>query len=226
MTPAARRFQRIVAYGVFACIGLAPHGAAHASGGSYAVDDASVVGAGQCQVESWLRAWSKGSDGVHSVPACGIGPLEFGLDLETGQRVRGIGASPAVKWQLRDGDDKGVGVALVANVSYSSGRQRDAQSYVATTFGLDDARRWMVALNAGTDRTRGETTHALYGVGLSYALTQRWAWLVERLWTHRAIADQTGVRLAFGDSSLDLVFGRERSLQRSHWINIGWNASF
>jgi hypothetical protein len=199
---------------------------ARAEGGSYNVDDASVVGAGKCQLESWLREWSHGSNGVYAVPACGAGPVEFGVTLNTGHGTFGPGVNPSIKWQLRNGDDKGIGVAVATAATWIRGRQDDAQAYVATTFGLDDARRFMVALNVGADRARGESTHALYGFGLDYALTTRWTLLVERLWTHRTITSQGGVRLAFGESSLDVVVGSERSLHASHWINLGWNAAF
>ncbi|KJV24844.1 hypothetical protein [Luteibacter yeojuensis] len=205
--------------------------AAQAEGGSYNVDDASVAGAGTCQLESWLRAWSNGTNGVYAAPACGIGPVELGVTLNTGQHLRGIGANPGIKWQLRNGDDKGVGVALEANGTYLRGRQDDLQAYVATTFGLDDARRLMVAVNIGADRDHRTRSHPLYGVGLDLALTRRVTLLVERVWTYRTTTDQGGVRVAFGESSLDLVVGGEReAIERprhgSHWINLGWNAAF
>jgi|GEM_PF-237918 len=221
-----------VRYGVFllrmlafaAVLGSPMH--AHAEGGSYNVDDASVVGAGKCQLESWLREWSHGSNGFYAVPACGAGPVEFGVTLNTGHGTAGPGINPSIKWQLRNGDDKGVGVAVATAATWLHGRRDDAQAYVATTFGIDDARRWMVALNAGADRIRGESAYALYGVGLDFSLTTRWTLLVERMWTHRTITSQGGVRLNFGDSSLDLVVGSERSPHAEHWINIGWNAAF
>jgi hypothetical protein len=199
---------------------------ARAEGGSYNVDDASVAGDGKCQLESWLREWPHGSNGLYTVPACGVGPVEFGVTLNTGHGIYGPGVNPAIKWQLRNGDDKGVGVAVATAATWLHGRRDDVQAYVATTFGLDDARRFMVALNAGADRVRGESTHSLLGFGLDFALTTRWTLLVERMWTRKTITDQGGVRLAFGESSLDLVVGSERSRHPSHWINLGWNAAF
>jgi hypothetical protein len=202
-----------------------------AEGGSYNVDDASVVGAGKCQLESWLREWSNGTNGVYAAPACGIGPVEFGVTLNTGQHLRGVGANPGIKWQLRNGDDQGVGVALEANGTYLRGRQDDLQAYVATTFGLDDARKLMVAVNVGADRDHRTTSHPLYGAGLDLAVTSRLTLLVERVWTFRTKTDQGGVRLAFGESSLDLVVGSDRDAiehprRDTHWINLGWNAAF
>lgn len=205
---------------------LVVHAPVKASGGSYLVDDASVVGAGQCQLESWLRAWSKGSDGVWAVPACGIGPVELGLSLDRQQGEAGLGLSPAVKWQLRNGDDRGVGLAVVANATYQRGRYADSQAYASTSFGLDDARQWMVDLNLGVDRGRHGSAHALEGVGLTYAMNDRWSLLAERLWSHDSVSDQGGIRLTVGDSSFDLVVGREMAKLRSHWVNIGWNVAF
>lgn len=196
-----------------------------ASGGSYLVDDASVVGAGQCQVESWLRAWSKGSDGVWAVPACGIGPVELSLALSRQQGLPGLSASPQLKWQLRNGDDSGVGVAVAANTTYQRGRRTASQAYASTSFGLDDARRLMLDIDLGVDQMRGRAAHALEGVGLAYAFDDRWSLLAERLWSHRAVSDQAGVRLTLGKASFDLVAGRERAERRSHWLNLGWNAA-
>lgn len=202
------------------------HLPAHASGGSYLVDDASVVGAGKCQLESWLRAWSNGSDGVWAVPACGVGPVEFGLSLHRQQGEAGLGLSPAVKWQLRNGDDHGIGLAVEVNTTYQHDRHVASQAYASTSFGLDDARRWMVDLNLGVDRERDRSAHPIEGAGVSYALDERWSLLAERFWSRGSVSDQAGVRLAFGDSSLDLVVGREMARLRSHWVNVGWNAAF
>jgi opacity protein-like surface antigen len=202
---------------------LLVHPTASASGGSYLVDDASVAGPGQCQVESWLRAWSEGGDGVWSVPACGVGPVELGLSLDREQGLPGMGLSPSVKWQLRNGDDRGVGLAIEVNATYQRGRHVASQAYAATTFGLDDARHLMLALNVGVDRQRGAGAHVLEGVGVEYALDDRWSVLAERLWSSDSVTDQGGVRLTLGGSSFDLVLGRDRSNDRSHWINLGWN---
>jgi hypothetical protein len=210
-------------FGVLALIAFAH---AHAEGGSYNVDDASVVGNGKCQLESWLREWSNGSNGVYTVPACGVGAVELGLSLNTEQRTHGVTANPGAKWQLRNGDVKGIGVAVATNATYLHGHQEDVQAYVSTTFGLDDARRVMVALNAGADRMRHDSTHSLFGAGLSWSLTERWELLVERLWMHRTIDDQGGVRFGWDDSSVDLVIGSERGPHREHWINLGWNVAF
>ncbi|MGN6093413.1 MAG: hypothetical protein ACTHOL_13760 [Luteibacter jiangsuensis] len=196
------------------------------SGGSYLVDDASVVGAGQCQVESWLRAWSKGSDGVWAVPACGIGPVELSLALSRQQGLPGLSAAPQLKWQLRNGDDGGVGVAVAANTTYQRGRRIASQAYASTSFGLDDARRLMVNIDLGVDQARSRAAHALEGVGMAYAFDDRWSLLAERLWSRGAVSDQAGVRLTSGKASFDLVAGRERAERRSHWLNLGWNVAF
>ncbi|WP_413623817.1 hypothetical protein [Luteibacter sp. Lutesp34] len=199
---------------------------AFASGGSYLVDDASVVGAGQCQTESWLRAWSRGSDGAWAVPACGVGPVELALSLGRQQGLPGLSASPALKWQLRNGDNSGVGVAVAANATYQNGRRVASQAYASASFGLDDARRLMVNLNLGVDEKRGSSGHPLKGLGVEYAFDDRWSLLAERVWSRDAVTDQAGIRLTMGSVSIDLVAGRERATDRSHWFNLGWNVAF
>jgi len=218
--------MRYLLYIALAAMLLIIQSPALASGGSYLVDDASVVGAGRCQTESWLRAWSQGSDGVWTVPACGVGPVELALSLGRQQGLPGLTASPALKWQLRNGDNSGIGVAVAANVTYQNGRRVASQAYASTSFGLDDARHLMVNLNLGVDQKRGSSGHPLEGVGAEYAFDDRWSLLAERLWSHDGVNDQAGIRLTLGNASFDLVAGRERATDRSHWFNLGWNVAF
>ena len=64
---------------------------AHAAGGHHAVDDAAILEPGECQVETWADR-ERGGDRtlVHVGPACRIGPLEIGVNLD---RTRMVGSS-------------------------------------------------------------------------------------------------------------------------------------
>ncbi len=67
---------------------------AHAAGGHHAVDDATILEPGQCQVETWAdRERGSGRTLVHLGPACRIGPVELGLNLD---RTRTSGSDAAM----------------------------------------------------------------------------------------------------------------------------------
>ena len=65
-----------------ACL-LGPGPKAWAAGGHYAVDDAVILEPEACQVEFWI---DKAADGrgtlLHAGPACRVGPVELGLNLD------------------------------------------------------------------------------------------------------------------------------------------------
>ena len=63
------------------------------AGGHFDVDDAAMVEPGRCQVETWwLRAPAAVTTLLHLGPACRVGPLELGLNLDrvaaTGETTR------------------------------------------------------------------------------------------------------------------------------------------
>jgi hypothetical protein len=203
-----------------------------ASGGSYLVDDASTATPGRCQLESWLQVFRGGTHTVWTVPACGVGPVEFGLGLG-GQSHPGYNLqSPSVKWQLRNGDDAGIGLAVATDMTLQNGHRVASNVYAATNFGIDDERRLMANVNLGMTRAEQGAWRRLTGVGFEFAVTKEIAVLAERLWAARlSRATQAGVRYYFGKDdgdSIDLVVGREqeRALSASRWATIGLNLAF
>ncbi|MET0936435.1 MAG: hypothetical protein ABWX83_10615, partial [Luteibacter sp.] len=201
-----------------------------ASGGSYLVDDASTATPGRCQLESWLQAFRGGTHTAWTVPACGIGPVELGLGLG-GQTHPGRNlANPSVKWQLRNGDEEGVGLALATDTTFGNGHHEGSNVYAASNFALDGGRRFMVNVNLGATRGNEGGWHALGGVGFEYAVSHHVGLLAERLWSKGlSQATQAGVRFYVGkDDSVDLVVGRERerNLPLSRWATVGLNLAF
>jgi len=203
-----------------------------ASGGSYLVDDASTATPGRCQLESWLQVFRGGTHTAWTVPACGVGPVEFGLGLG-GQSHPGYNLqNPSIKWQLRNGDDAGIGLAVAADTTLQNGHRIGSNVYAASNFGIDDERRLMANVNLGMTRVEQGAWHRLAGVGFEFAVTKEVALLAERLWASRlSQTTQAGVRYYFGKddgNSVDLVVGRERehALPVSHWATLGLNLAF
>jgi hypothetical protein len=203
-----------------------------ASGGSYLVDDASTATPGRCQLESWFQAFRGGTHTAWTVPACGVGPVEFGLGLGAQSHPGHNMQNPSIKWQLRNGDDAGIGLALATDTTLQNGHRMGSNVYAASNFGLDAERRLMANVNLGMTRVEQGAWHRLAGVGFEFAVTKEVALLAERLWAARlSQATQAGVRFYFGKEdgdSVDLVMGRERerAAPTSHWATIGLNLAF
>lgn len=203
-----------------------------ASGGSYLVDDASTATPGRCQLESWLQVFRGGTHTAWTVPACGVGPVEFGLGLGGESHPGHTMQNPSIKWQLRNGDDAGIGLALATDTTFQNGHRMGTNAYAASNFGIDDERRLMANVNLGMTRLEQGTWRRLVGVGVEFAMTKEVALLAERLWTARVSqATQAGVRFYFGKDdgdSVDVVVGRERerALPTSRWATIGLNLAF
>lgn len=203
-----------------------------ASGGSYLVDDASTATPGRCQLESWMQAFRGGGRTAWSVPACGVGPVEFGLGIG-GQSHPGHNLqNPSVKWQLRNGDDAGIGLAIATDTTLQNGHRTGSNVYAASNFGLDEERHLMANVNLGMTRVEQGAWHRLAGVGFEFAVTKEVALLAERLWAAGlSRTTQAGVRYYFGKddgNSVDLVLGheRERASPPSRWATIGLNLAF
>jgi len=219
----------ILAFGALLVVLASP---SMASGGSYLVDDASTATPGRCQLESWLQVFRGGTHTAWTVPACGVGPVEFGLGVG-GQSHPGRNMqNPSIKWQLRNGDDAGIGLAVATDTTLQNGHRINSNVYAASNFGIDDERRLMANVNLGMTRAEQGAWHRLAGIGVEFAVTKQVALLAERLWAARlSQATQAGVRYYFGKddgNSVDLVVGRERerALPTSRWATIGLNLAF
>ena len=69
--------------------------------GHFDVDDAGTLDPGQCQYETWWgRTGTEPVTGFHVGPACRIGPVELGLNLDrlSAQGVHTVTGGPQLKW--------------------------------------------------------------------------------------------------------------------------------
>jgi len=195
-----------------------------ASGGSYLVDDGAIAPASHCQLESWSQ-FRTSARSVTSVPACSWGAVEFSAQLTTGAHVGGASQSPGVKWQMVNGAR--VSAALALGTTWQRRRTQTSQAYVASTFLPDADSRWAFNVNVGAVRPRGAGAQRLLGGGIEFTVSPDMTLLAE--WLDTAGAGRTaqaGVRLPFGDDSIDLVVGRGLGKAGDRWINMGVNLAF
>jgi hypothetical protein len=166
------------------------------------VDDASTLDPGQCQYEAWYgRAGSVPVNAFHFGPACGIGPVQLGLNVDRyssgGAHVFTVG--PQIKWTwLGHGGDAPLSAAISAAITYDrTSRGRSGRQFVVPVT-WRAASRLLVHVNVGADRSPVSSTRtSRFGVGGDWAMTDKLSLIAERnraggVWLTRA-----GVRYSF-----------------------------
>jgi hypothetical protein len=111
------------------------------AGASLLVDDASLTPPDQCQIESWGREYTVGSE-LTTVPACTQSGTEYSLGLSRFTRAAdGVVLSPGIKRNFRDIDGHAWGWALSFGSSWSSrpGRLNNWSLNAPVTISLDAA---------------------------------------------------------------------------------------
>src|SRR6201991_1095401 len=190
-----------------------------AAGGSYLVDDASITPASHCQLESWMQ-FRTGARTPTSVPACSGGEVEYSAQLSGGVHAGAGSVAPSAKWLGFHGSRAFPAAGVRGNAAPGVGRR-------ATTFQLDLAGRWLVNTNVGASHAHGQSTRRLLGAGVEFAASASATLLAEFIDTAGATRTmQAGVRLPFGNNSIDLVVGRSLGQQADRWVNMGLNLAF
>lgn len=210
-------------------LGLALH-EAQAAGGHHAVDDAALLEPGQCQVETWADRERGGARTlVHVGPACRVGPVELGLNLDrmrqTGEGAVAV-AGPQLKWAVPLTTSLSAGVALAAAWQDGSG-PRFAGSTVVFPLTWQAAETLAVHVNLGRDfRRQGADTNRS-GAALEWAATPQWSLVAERFRESAANFGRLGARYAVNDAvSVDLSHARGLSGGAPAWWTLGLNWTF
>ena len=161
------------------CLAFASLGA-HAAG-HFDVDDAGTLDPGQCQYETWWgRAGAEPVTGFHFGPACRVGPVELGLNLDRNSvgGVHSVTGGPQVKWNfLGQAPDAPFSAALSASTvsDFKRGGRTGGQFVVPMTWrpasSLQvhmtlgaDARRRALQPHAAHQRGREHLAHRLAGL--------------------------------------------------------------
>src|SRR4051812_36577695 len=123
MAGTKNRTRRALVAIALACAGLA----AQAAGGHHAVDDATILGRGECEQDTWASRAQGGGQLLHAGLSCRAGPVELG---GAGEHVRGDEGSATswqaeVKWAHEIAD--GLGFGLDVQRTWAA---RQSQRYV------------------------------------------------------------------------------------------------
>ena len=210
---------------------------AHAAGGHWATDDATVVSPGQCELELWdQRRDSETSETVLS-PVCnfgGPGDIEWTLALNH-LRAGGDDALEAglgAKHLVREigGYDYGIGIAGGVGFSDERDRMETAEVYVPFTLPFFD-QRMHLHLNAGWeyDRRRANRHDATWAVAMDMELWGRATLIGEVFGSDSGeTAVQGGWRYAFArwDATLDMSWLRQTGDDSDVWTTIALNIGF
>ncbi|MFM9880516.1 MAG: hypothetical protein ACKVOO_08945 [Burkholderiaceae bacterium] len=177
---------------------------ANAAGGHFDVDDAGLLDPGRCQLELWSkRSRSADESSLHAGPACRIGPVELGLNLDSsraaGVRERSVG--PQIKWSVDAAEDVSLGVVVAT--AYSAGTHRSTHTvYAPLTWQASDT--LSLHLNAGADRAPGQRRTLRTGLGGEWALSDQFTLLAERIRFAGSMVTRLGLRVHLGEAvSLD-----------------------
>jgi len=153
----------------------------HAAGGHFAVDDATILEPGQCQVEVWRES----ADGVgwlwHVGPACRVGPVELALNAEhlrldhlPSQTTLG----PQVKWATAIDDRLSVGVVAAAAWRVATPHYVGATLYAPLSARLTESLH--AHFNVGRDWLRSGPSRARGGMALEWQAAPAWVLIAER----------------------------------------------
>ncbi len=154
----------------------------HAAGGHFAVDDATLLDPGTCQVETWLDRRPVSSDWLeHIGPGCRVGFAELSLNLEQVQPIDGPAFSTAGA-QVKVAHAFGQSIAAGLVVA-SAGRTRpDGYAGSSVVVPLSWFATPTLALHANLGRTvvPGHGDTAIDGVAFEWSPTARWTAIGER----------------------------------------------
>lgn len=202
---------------------------AQAAGGHHAVDDASIMDPGQCQLELWQERNVHDSGTLtHAGPGCRLGALEWGLNLD---RVRAPGEAaltlvgPQAKWAMPLSPSWSVGASVGANWTGREGRYTSSQLLVPVTWQATPA----LALhgNLGLDQQPGVGSSSRRGLAAEWTPSPHWSFVAERFDDHGARHWRGGVRYLVDERlSLDLSRAAHLGPQTRPWWAFGVNWTF
>jgi hypothetical protein len=209
MTFLAGKLHAGVAGGLLAC------GAAQAARPMFA-DDATILGAGQCQVEAW-REQHPGDTEYWAAPHCNVGTgWEFvvglgSLDPEPNHRAAGGVLVGKTVFRRLAKNDWAIGLSLSDQIVHGGAFANIAANVPVTVSIFDD--RVRIDINAGWMHQRDFRTGATWALGAEWTATQTVGLTLEAYGIGRAYA-QAGLRYATlsGRLVLDAAIGDRISL--------------
>jgi len=200
--------------------------AANAAGGHYAVDDAAILEPGQCQLETWFDR-EAGHVGrlLHVGPACRVGSLEVGLNLDRvhlGDASATTVTGPQLKWAGVVTEQLSIGLAAAAN--WQSHAPRYLGSTLVVPISLQLSEQWLAHVNVGRDFRAGQADSSRAGAALEWAPNTTWSVIGERFRDGGANHWRLGGRWNLTPSlSLDLSRAQDLRPESPAWWTLGLN---
>lgn len=231
--------RAIVAFAIVPALSLAASGACQAAGGHHSVDDASILDAGQCQLETWFeRETANARQLQHLGPACRLGALEIGLNAD---RVR-LGAVDSsgsetsttfglqLKWAAALSEQLSIGAELAGRWQGRSADYQGGTVVLPLSWQLSEplALHLNLGRDVGPDRLTGGGGRAHLGAALEWSPRESWTWVAERYREGGLNYGRLAGRWTLGPAvSLDL--SRAQGLGRNGpaaWWTLGLNLVF
>jgi hypothetical protein len=153
----------------------------HAAGGHFAVDDAAILDAGTCQVETWWERADHAGSLLHLGPACRVGPVELAVNADRIQPRDGSPQTPVgpqVKWGAPIDDRVSVGVVALVAWQGSGPHYAGATLYAPLTLRVADA--LVLNVNIGRDWVRDLPARGRAGASLEWQAAPEWTIIGER----------------------------------------------
>lgn len=197
-----------------------------AAGGHHAVDDASILEPGQCDLELW-RELGGGRRLDHLGPICRLGPMELGLSLDQ-QRPDGLprlrSLSPQLKWAQPLGQGWSWGWVLAA--SWQAQRPHGAGSSLLLPLSWQHG-DWALHLNLGRDFHPGRPDAWRRGLALEWSPTPALLLMAEHFHDGESPQQRLGLRYAVNERwSLDLSRARPVASAPPGWWTLGLTWGF
>jgi hypothetical protein len=208
---------------------------AQAAGSAYAVDDAAIASAGECQVESWVAVASNGDFVGVTQPACVV---KLGIPIELTATLQGarLGSEWATltglqgKFVLLPMGANSLAVAMVLNTLQDTTKGANVSFVnVPVTLKLHDDFR--LNLNSGwLHDSIDHTSHFTWGAGFQWDFRQQWTLIAEVYGQTGHLSDprvQAGLRFAATKAiDLDIVYGHNIAGEHANWITAGLTVRF
>jgi hypothetical protein len=176
---------------------------AHAAGGHHAVDDATILEEGRCELETWAARGADHADLLHAGASCRVGPVQAGF---AGEHVGGSAAPSQSAWGLeakwaRELVDDTFSIGAVLQPAWQAHVRPRYQGVTFAALATWTPREDL-ALHAnlghdfvhqGPDRPRG-------GVALEWQPAKAWSLLAERYLEQDTHYLRGGVRYLAGET--------------------------
>ena len=162
-------------------LGAVAGAGAWAAGGHHAVDDASILEPGACELEGWFDRSSGGARLLHAGAGCRVGPVELGVAAEherqSGASQTGYGVG--VKWAREVAPGLSIG-ASAGPAWQARARPRYQGATVALLASWAATDSVNLHANLGRDLLHRATDEARAGVSVDWTFREGWQVMAER----------------------------------------------